>query len=315
MSPEIEALLKLGRLLREAQSTEAALLAVSETARSLTGSTQATVRLLDKGGRELLVAARTGEVMHVGGAASFRDGEGLIGWSATRGKAALVNDVQHDERFQSKEGQLWMPSGVLAAPLLFGEGEVIGVLSTARSEGPDLVASDLALLELIAEVAARHVQVARLRELAETDRLTLLYNRHHLEKRFLAEKELALRHGRPLSAIMLDLDHFSNINSDYSHLVGDEVLIEVAKRLRHACRLSDVLFRWGGEEFLLLLPETDAAEALGIARRVLAALSDTPIKTRAGPLTLTASAGVAAVHPLDDLLFDISDIWLSGENC
>lgn len=302
MRPELSICRNVGRALRSAADTESALELVAEAAQSATRSAQATVRLLDPRERRLLVAARTGAAMHVGGPGCFRAGEGLVGWSAKHGAAARVNDVTCDSRFQSRRDHLWTPSGILAAPLLAGSNEVIGVLSAARRDGPAYGDEHLSALELLAELAALHVQAARLRELAETDPLTGLFNRRHLMDRFASELATAVRHGRPLSLIMLDLDHFKSVNEDYGHNVGDEVLVETARRLRRAGRASDVLFRWGGEEFLLLLPDTAAEEALGVAERVLGILRATGFSTTAGVIPVTASAGVCGVRPTDSLL-------------
>jgi diguanylate cyclase (GGDEF)-like protein len=302
MKPDRSTYLKVVRALRCALTINAALALLTEAAQALTGSAQATVRLLAADGGDLIVAARTGAELHFRGPGRFRRGEGLIGWSAASGQAVRVNDPESDPRFQAMNDHLWTPTAVLVAPLLLGSGEIIGVLSTARRDGNPYSAEDLLALELLAELAAPHVQVDALRELSETDPLTRLFNRRHLEQRFPSELENAVRRERPLSLIMLDLDHFGQVNKTYGHSTGDDILREMAKRLRSACRSSDVLFRWGGEEFVVLLPETNVTEAVGIAERVLAALREAPFETAKGALTVTASAGVATVRPTDSLL-------------
>lgn len=307
--PPTPRLLTMAQALRTVDKIGAALRTVTHTASALTASDQATLRLVDPNGRGLLLSARTGDAMHRGGAGRFgmRGEKSLLGWCVEHGKPARVNDVRKDARFQIRPGQTWIPSGVLVAPLL-GRNDVIGVLSTARADGADYDPDDLQLLELVAAMVAPHVEVEMLSELAETDPLTLLHNRRHLEKRFPIEFEAAQRHGRPLAIVSLDLDHFKNVNDQHGHPTGDEILVELARRLRQACRTTDVLVRVGGEEFLLLLPDTHAVSALRTAERVLSAIRDEPMSTQVGPLRVTASAGVCAVRPYDDLRSSIDRV-------
>jgi diguanylate cyclase (GGDEF)-like protein len=112
------------------------------------------------------------------------------------------------------------------------------------------------------------------------------------------------RYGRPLSALMLDLDHFKRINDEHGHLAGDRVLIDVVKALREVLRHADVLGRYGGEEFIALLPEADSAAALVTAERLRAAVANAC--TLGGSAPCTVSIGLASTQPgdahLDSLL-------------
>ncbi len=144
-------------------------------------------------------------------------------------------------------------------------------------------------------------------EQSRLDYLTNLYNRRHFFS--IAEHEVAraARQSTPLSVIMLDIDHFKRINDTYGHLVGDEVLQAVAARIRGFIRDSDVLCRYGGEEFVLLLPDADAATARAVAERVRLAVANTPVASSHGPIHLTVSLGYTSVRPqpptnLEDLV-------------
>jgi diguanylate cyclase (GGDEF)-like protein len=130
-----------------------------------------------------------------------------------------------------------------------------------------------------------------------TDSLTGLFNRRHLFS--LAEREFlrAQRYGRPLSAVMLDIDHFKRVNDTYGHAAGDQVLAEVAQRLRTSARHTDLIGRYGGEEFVLLLPETELPGAELLAERLRRAIAGAPMATSGGPLSISASLGVAATQP------------------
>jgi two-component system cell cycle response regulator len=99
---------------------------------------------------------------------------------------------------------------------------------------------------------------------------------------------------------MIDIDHFKPINDSYGHGVGDQVLCDFANRMRRASRYSDILIRWGGEEFVSIFPETTLVQAMNIAERMRESVSDEPFATFAGPLHLTISLGVATLSPEDD---------------
>ena len=128
--------------------------------------------------------------------------------------------------------------------------------------------------------------------LAITDSLTGLYNRRHFFE--LAEHELqrARRYRRFLSAMMLDIDHFKQVNDTYGHAVGDHVLKEVADCCRQAMRKEDVLGRYGGDEFAIMLPESDLVTTCQVAERLRQSIAQKTIETEVGPVTVTVSLGV-----------------------
>lgn len=129
--------------------------------------------------------------------------------------------------------------------------------------------------------------------LATTDALTGLSNRRHLLAELENELRRAARSGLPLSVLMIDLDRFKGINDRYGHAVGDQVLVAVAARCLGELRAIDLCGRLGGEEFVVLLPETEAEGAATTAGRLCADLAATPIDTEAGPVSVTVSVGVA----------------------
>jgi diguanylate cyclase (GGDEF)-like protein len=137
----------------------------------------------------------------------------------------------------------------------------------------------------------------QLTRLATTDALTGLANRRHLLAELEKELRRAARSGRPLSVLMVDLDRFKGVNDQYGHAAGDAVLVAVAGRCLARLRAIDLCGRIGGEEFVVLLPETDAEGAATTAERLCADLAGTSIETTAGPVTVTVSIGVAAHLP------------------
>lgn len=134
----------------------------------------------------------------------------------------------------------------------------------------------------------------RLAELAQTDELTGLANRRQLFEELETQWQVSIRHQRPLSLILLDFDHFKNVNDSYGHQIGDEVLMRNATVLRNSVRPQDLVARHGGEEFAVLLPDTDQADALEVATRIHRALGAIQHEDgRGGHFTVTASLGVA----------------------
>lgn len=136
-----------------------------------------------------------------------------------------------------------------------------------------------------------------IQRVAITDEMTGLFNRRGMHEFGEREVERAKRFERPLSALMIDLDLFSRVNNTYGHLVGDEVLRLMADRVRANIRELDVAVRFGGEEFLILLVETGAQDAVNIAERIRLAIANSPFETSAGALRITASIGVAEMTP------------------
>jgi len=141
-------------------------------------------------------------------------------------------------------------------------------------------------------------QNAELERLATTDGLTGLANRRRLFERLDQEVYRARRYGIALSVILLDIDHFKRVNDSWGHAVGDRVLREVARETQQLLHKTDLAGRYGGEEFVLLLPETDLAEAMSLAHRLNRHIARTAFALERGSsLSVTVSAGVAALFP------------------
>lgn len=131
----------------------------------------------------------------------------------------------------------------------------------------------------------------RLHQLATTDELTGLNNRRHFEQLFLTEIDRSKRYEHPLSLLMLDIDHFKQINDTYGHIVGDEALKEVAHTLNRSLRATDISARLGGEEFCVLLPETNELEARQVAERILEEIRKLEVAADSETVKLTISIG------------------------
>lgn len=135
------------------------------------------------------------------------------------------------------------------------------------------------------------------RQEARTDSLTGLWNRKAFDEQLAIQTAIARRYELPLSVVLLDIDHFKQINDTHGHAVGDAVLQELARRLRKSVRDADLIARYGGEEFAILLPQTDLAGGVQLAERIRQQIASSPLRIPGGEIQLTASAGVASLIP------------------
>ncbi len=186
----------------------------------------------------------------------------------------------------------------LGVPLIVGD-QVIGMLSVDNTQPNYYTSEHARLVTAFADQVAIAIQNARLfsqvQRLAITDELTGLYNYRHFFELAKNEFDRARRFGRPLSAVLLDLDHFKQVNDTYGHAIGNQVLRVVAERFRYSLREIDILGRYGGEEFAALLPETDLDGARNVTERLRRYVADHPVDTDRGPLAITISLGVATL--------------------
>lgn len=211
----------------------------------------------------------------------------------------------------ARRAPLWQV-GVMVAPVVLTIG-VFGVRALAvLADAPDQVldfgastnfavsASVLFLFLLgafnfsLASLVVGSV-IERLRTLSETDQLSGLFNRRVMMRRLAEEHARFLRSAHVYALVMIDVDYFKQVNDRHGHTVGDQVLQGLARELERIKRSTDTLARTGGEEFMLLMPLTDADGAATQARRICEAVSRTPLATDAGPLPVSLSLGVAEV--------------------
>ncbi len=220
-------------------------------------------------------------------------GEGISGWVIEHAEPLLVEDVEADARFQRRNHERYYTRSFISAPLLhMGRAQGVINVNNKRSRAP-FAPADLSLLEALAVHASAALANAHryeaLLDRAQRDSLTGLANHGHFWTTLELEFERATRHGRPLSLVMLDIDHFKAFNDRFGHIAGDEALVGVARSIASYSRAHDVVARYGGEEFAAVLPETDLEGALMYAEKMRGAVESTRL-----PAPLTVSAGVAA---------------------
>ncbi|GGQ48446.1 hypothetical protein GCM10010166_15840 [Couchioplanes caeruleus subsp. azureus] len=165
----------------------------------------------------------------------------------------------------------------------------------ARSDLVVVGASAVLFLLVLVRMAGL---IAAQRRLAITDALTGLYTRRFLSEQLRVESERAARSGGPLALLLLDVDHFKRINDTYGHPAGDQVLVEVARRLRATCRAGDVVARFGGEEFAVLTTATDPQHLTAVAERIRTQINAVPVLVDGHtPVAVTVSIGGTTAEP------------------
>jgi len=232
---------------------------------------------------------------------SLAPGEGVAGKVFVSGEPAWIPDIRSAPGFRYSGGRSPDVRSVLCVPLL-SKGKTIGVLMLNHSEPNAFEPELLPAMRVLASHLAIAIENAEMfgfvKSLAEKDSLTLLYNHGAFHERLSIELERANRYGRPMAVIMLDLDRFKEINDRYGHTTGDRVLVLVAGALGAHLRRTDIAARYGGDEFAVILPETDLASAAVIAGRVSEGIASVRLDTDRGDvISFTASLGYAACGP------------------
>jgi diguanylate cyclase (GGDEF)-like protein len=252
---------------------------VVEKIRQLIPSEAWSLMMVDEEKQELVFEAALGAKARDVTALRLKIGEGVAGWVAQSGKPAIVNDTSRDPRFSPRVDTRtqFQTRSILCAPLA-SRGRTIGVLEIINKRGGPFTRADLHLVLTLVEPCAIAIENAilfqRTEQLTITDDLTRLFNSRYLNLYLGREIKRCKRHGIPLSVIFLDLDGFKGINDQYGHLAGSGTLTEVGTILAQGVRESDILARYGGDEFVVVLPETPASGALVIAERLRRAIEE-----------------------------------------
>tara|TARA_R110002073_G_scaffold225022_8_gene385454 strand:- start:3675 stop:4691 length:1017 start_codon:yes stop_codon:yes gene_type:complete len=306
MNPELlsrlpQILFQIGKAIGSDELLSTTLVRISELVTELCGAAACSVMLANPEEKTLLGKAAFGLRRPDFTTVSFRYGEGIAGHVAVTGESVLIDDVNSDSRFASHSDSSHIRS--LACVPLLHRDVVVGVLTVTTPEVGFFTSTSLELLALVANTIALDIENIRLRRLAQTDSLTGAYNRQYLEHCLPDMVAEAHAGNQPLCVAMLDVDHFKRVNDEHGHDVGDMVLAEISRRLDEASRSHDVLVRYGGEEFLLLLPGANLATASGIADRMRVQLANNALELKTSDtgarlaLEVRISAGVAELGP------------------
>jgi len=247
------------------------------------------IAVLDYSAKELVVEAEAGARRDAIGRRIVL-GEGLIGQVARSGQIGIVREAN------ASTPRLILPtsSAAVALPVTYGE-QFLGVLYVESSESCDFPEQDVLLLRTLADLFAGALHNAltfqKAQEQAITDGLTGVKTHRFLMEALSSEWKRSTRANRPLALVLMDLDHFKFVNDFYGHLEGDVVLQRVGHILEQNCRRSDVVARYGGDEFVILMPETTVEQARQLANKLRGWIASDPLLR---DKNITASFGIAA---------------------
>jgi diguanylate cyclase (GGDEF)-like protein len=254
-----------------------------------------TLLMLDQETQELHYALAAG-----GEELALRDlrvkvGEGVAGWVVQHGETLIVPEALDDPRLHTPQtARLRSVRSVIALPLRGRKG-THGVIEILNPRAGQLTDYTIAFLHILADHAAIAIEnshdVARIQQLTITDDTTGLFNVRHLYDVLGRELERGQREGKPVSLAFIDLDQFKLVNDVHGHLVGSELLARTGQRLQELSRPQDTCYRYGGDEFVILMPATSAYAAIEQATRAHRALLDTRF-TMKNRLELTVSASI-----------------------
>ena len=233
--------------------------------------------MVDEEPDELYFAIAVGDAAEALKNVRLKVGEGIAGWVAKHGEQVISADVENDPRFAKRidEATQWETRSVICVPLR-SRLRVLGVIQLVNVDMAQFSEPEIFFLQALCDYAAIAIENARwvekIQELTITDDCTGLYNARHLYKTLETEVYRSSRFGYEFSVLFIDLDHFKSVNDTHGHLVGSKLLAEIGYLVKAQLRLIDFAFRYGGDEFVVLLPQTGKDQALVVAKRLRDAL-------------------------------------------
>src|SRR5436190_12291439 len=260
--------------------------------------------MVDDNQEELYFAIAIGTASEALKNVRLKVGEGIAGHVAKYGERLIVPDVRSDKRFSKRIDKVTQmeTQSIICVPLK-SKLRVLGVIQLVNVNMNHFTEAESFFLQSLCDYAAIAIENARsvesIQELTITDDCTGLYNARHLYKTLESEVYRSSRFGYEFSVIFVDLDHFKQVNDTHGHLVGSKLLNEIGFKIKSHLRLIDYAFRYGGDEFVVLLPQTGKDSAITVARRLLDSLRSSDFLVEDGlNLTCRASMGVAT-YPED----------------
>jgi diguanylate cyclase (GGDEF)-like protein len=292
----------LASTLDSQQTYESVLTKFSEMMRA----ERCSLMILNEESNELALEAALGANLDSDLPIRVKLGEPIAGAVLASGAAMLVQDVDLDSRVAQTRPGRYKTRSFISFPITLGARKVGVVNLTDRMDGAPYDMADLALLELISPHLALiidrtewHRKAEMFQRMSLTDPLTGLPNRRYLEDRLFEEVERSKRYNTPLSFMIIDVDHFKSYNDIYGHTNADRALSQTALILRRGIRAIDMSARFAGDEFCIVLPETEPVDAACIAERLRLAVSQTEYTSEQGELMghVTISVGISSFGP------------------
>jgi diguanylate cyclase (GGDEF)-like protein len=264
----------------------------------LTNADAATIRAFDIESGNLVIVEGYGLSNEFLAQPPIKIGEGITGMVVLDAKPFSTDDVTKVPHCIHKElAQIEGIKAVMSVPMKTGEG-AIGCLTIYRKKSEAFTEQDMLLLSIFAGQSTEVIEKARgieeLKRQAIFDSLTKVLNKNALLTELDLKVSLADRHSYDLSIIFIDIDDFKKFNDTHGHLLGDKLLVDFAKLLRQHCRKTDIIGRFGGEEFIIIAPHTDKDSALIITNKLLDIASGHKFLGSSGDIHVTFSAGIAS---------------------
>ncbi len=302
---ELETLVEIGKALTSTLDLREVLSVIMEKVSVLLRPKTWSLLLLDEKTDELTFEIAVSPAAERLKDIRLRKGEGIAGWVALHGEPLLIPNVDADHRF-AREIDIavaFTTRSIVCVPLK-SKNRILGVIELVNSlEEGRFSEADLKIVGTMADYAAIAIENARyfekVHELAITDDLTGLCNSRHLLGLLDYEIDRARRYGTPLSLVFMDLDFFKDVNDSYGHLAGSRLLTEMAHLIRKHVRKADIAARYGGDEFVIVLPNTGKDGGFTMATNLRHLIKDHYFLADEGyRIRVTASFGVAA-YPSD----------------
>jgi len=313
---QMEILLNFGTVVSQEKDFHKVLLSISDSARKLLQVDRCSIFLADLATNELysVVAHGTGEIR-------FPIEKGIAGYAAQSKDIQVIVDAYNDFRF-NKNIDLstgYKTRSLIAIPLINKDDEIIGVFQALNKIGCNFSVTDVQALQLVAGYASSEIEkhqlyeniknaqenTTKLTELANKDQLTELYNRRHFYDIVENFINLAKREKKELSVLMIDIDDFKHINDTYGHANGDKVIKSLSYILKENSRGSDIAARFGGEEFVVLLPNTSINAAFKVAEKLRSNIEKQVINIdKDTNISFTISIGVDGVNIKEEAYID-----------
>jgi diguanylate cyclase (GGDEF)-like protein len=275
--------------------------AIIRGVRDITQAEACSIFLVEENFGELTIERVQGKPKKKAKKLIIKQGEGIAGWVASKGIPILVPDVRKNRRFSSKVDRFRnLKARSLICTPIKNKGKVIGVLEAINKKGGGLFnEEDLNMLLRLVDQAAlaleRITLHQKMEELVITDDLTNLFNIRYLNRGIEAEIIRSRRYSSSVSLIFMDVDYFKDINDNYGHLIGSKLLVEMGQLLLKQLRNIDIVARYGGDEFVIVLPQTILNNALIISERIRKAIEQHHfLKSEGLDIRITSSFGVAA---------------------
>ncbi|MDH5654944.1 MAG: sensor domain-containing diguanylate cyclase [Spirochaetia bacterium] len=283
-----------------------------DKAKEVMDAEASSLMLLDEENEELYFHTVKGEKSDLLKTLRLKLGEGISGWVAREGKAVLIEDCSSDPRFYKKADDMsdFVTKTMMCVPLKVGK-KILGTVQVLNKKNNHFFdVKDLKIFEITANQAAIAIENARLHKMATIDGMTGLFLKHYFMARLGEEYKRAKMKNVPVSLIMSDIDFFKKVNDKYGHQGGDAALVALAEVIRETVLdfgEECIPGRYGGEEFCVLMPETNSERAVELAEKIRKNVESRPIPIEDKEAMITISVGVSSYPVHNEFINNVED--------